>query len=152
MNTYSKDKMYESYSSEVERMQKCIDELQQENKQLKEQLLVAQTNEETFRLEMEDITKILGLDENTLFDDVKTYARSLKENKILRENAEHNDKVVDKVNWENMLLKKENEKLKDNWNDLKKYAKEVISTDNELYGTDLLDKMLEIEKGNGSNE
>ena len=37
----------------------------------------------------------------------------LKENKILRENAENNDKVVDKVNWENMLLKKENKELKD---------------------------------------
>ena len=36
MNIYSEDKMYESYSSEVERMQKCIDELQQENKILKE--------------------------------------------------------------------------------------------------------------------
>ena len=36
----------------------------------------------------------------------------LKENKILKENAENNDKVVDKVNWENMLLKKENEQLK----------------------------------------
>ena len=36
-----------------------------------------------------------------------------KENKILKENAEHNDKVVDKVNWENMLLKKENKQLKD---------------------------------------
>ena len=36
MNTYSEDKMYESYSSEVERMQKCIDELLQENKILKE--------------------------------------------------------------------------------------------------------------------
>lgn len=59
---------------------KEIENLQQENKQLKEQLLVAQTNEETFRLEMEDITKILGLDENTLFDDVKVYARSLKDN------------------------------------------------------------------------
>ena len=38
-----------------------------------------------------------------------------KENKILRENAEHNDKVVDKVNWENLKLKKEleeaNEKI-----------------------------------------
>lgn len=30
-----------------------------------------------------------------------------KENKILRENAEHNDKVVDKVNWENQQLKEE---------------------------------------------
>lgn len=28
-----------------------------------------------------------------------------KENKILRENAEHNDKVVDKVNWENKHYK-----------------------------------------------
>ena len=36
-----------------------------------------------------------------------------EENKILRENAEHNDKVVDKVNWENMLLKKENKQLKE---------------------------------------
>lgn len=53
--------------------------LKKENKQLKEQLLVAQTNEETFRLEMEDITKILGLDENTLFDDVKVCIKSLKE-------------------------------------------------------------------------
>lgn len=38
------------------------EELQQENKQLKEQLLVAQTNEDT------------------LFDDVKAYSRSLKDN------------------------------------------------------------------------
>ena len=36
-----------------------------------------------------------------------------EENKILRENAENNDKVVDKVNWENMLLKEENKQLKD---------------------------------------
>ena len=38
MNAYSEDKMYEKYSSEVERMQKCIDELQQENQELKKQL------------------------------------------------------------------------------------------------------------------
>ena len=75
MNTYSEDKMYENYSSEVERMQKCIDELQQENK-------------------------------------------------ILKENAENNDKVVDNVNWENMLLKKENKQLKDNWNKLKEWLSE----------------------------
>lgn len=35
-----------------------------------------------------------------------------QENKILKENAENNDKVVDKVNWDNMLLKKENQDLK----------------------------------------
>lgn len=57
-----------------------IEQLQQENKQLKEQLLVTQTNEETFRLEMKDITQTLGLDEDTIFDDVKIYARSLKDN------------------------------------------------------------------------
>lgn len=38
MNTYSEDKMYEKYSNEVERMQKCIDELLQENIQLKKQI------------------------------------------------------------------------------------------------------------------
>ena len=36
-----------------------------------------------------------------------------QENKILKENAENNDKVVDNVNWENMLLKKKNKQLKD---------------------------------------
>lgn len=35
-----------------------------------------------------------------------------KENKILRENAEHNDKVFDKVNWENLKLKKQLEEYK----------------------------------------
>lgn len=55
-----------------------IYDLQQENQQLKEQLLVTQTNEETFRLEMEDITQTLGLDEDTIFDDVKAFVRSLE--------------------------------------------------------------------------
>lgn len=59
---------------------RCLDLLIKENKQLKEQLLVTQTNEETFRLEMKDITQTLGLDEDTLFDDVKVYVRSLKDN------------------------------------------------------------------------
>ena len=57
----------------------------------------------------------------------------LKENKILRENAKHNDKVVDKVNWENQLLKKENKQLKDNWNKLREYFNERIEVcDNRL--------------------
>lgn len=33
------------------------------------------------------------------------YCEKLKENTILKENAEHNDKVVDKIKWENMILK-----------------------------------------------
>lgn len=40
------------------------------------------------------------------------YIKLQQENKILKENAENNDKVVDKVNWENQLLKKENKQLK----------------------------------------
>ena len=110
-NMYEISELEEQVNN-INKIRDYIINLQQENKQLKEQLLATQTNEETFRLEMEDMTRILGLDEDIIFDDVKTYARSLKENKILRENAEHNDKVVDKVNWENMLLKKENQELK----------------------------------------
>ena len=68
-----------------------IEELQQESKQLKEQLLVTQTNEETFRLEMKDITQTLGLDEDTIFDDVKAFVRSLEvENQKYKE-------VIDKI-------------------------------------------------------
>ena len=62
-----------------------IEIVQQENKELKEQLLVTQTNEETFRLEMEDITRALGLAEDTIFDDVKAYAKSLKDNMFEKE-------------------------------------------------------------------
>ena len=92
----------------------------------------------------------------------------LKENKILRENAENNDKVVDKVNWESMLLKKENEQLKDNWNKLKEYIKETkLKEFEKVYGKRyaktftqseivvcnmIMDKMLELEKGIDNNE
>lgn len=51
-----------------------------------------------------------------------------------------------KTHNESIDIQKENKQLKDNWNKLKEYAKEIISTDNELYGTDLLNKMQEIEK------
>lgn len=72
-----------------------------------------------------------------------------QENKILKENAEHNDKVVDKVNWENMLLKGENKQLKDNWNTLREYVGlEWYSYDNESVefevAKDILNKMQEI--------
>ena len=54
-----------------------------------------------------------------------------KENKILRENAENNDKVVDKVNWENMLLKKENQELKKQLEN--KYSRTGTLTNEVLY-------------------
>ena len=56
-------------------------------------------------------------------------AKLYKENKILKENAENNDKVIDKINWDNQLLKKENKKLKDNWNKLKEYIRKNIIYD-----------------------
>ena len=82
-----------------------------------------------------------------------------QENKILKENAENNDKVVDKVIWENMLLKKENEQLKDNWNELEEIIKKKFVAQgsftsyewNDLLN-ELLDKMQEMEKNYGNAE
>lgn len=51
--------------------------------------------------------------QSELLNIIKGYELLEKENEILKENAEHNDKVVDKVNWENQLLKKENKNLKE---------------------------------------
>ena len=124
MNTYNIDKMYENYSSEIERMQKCIDKLQQENEQLKA-----------------DYGTQAQIERDML----------QQENKILKENAENNDKVVDKVNWENQLLKKENKQLKDNWNKLKEWVEEGMKNslhilyECELDFEDVLDKIQEIE-------
>ena len=74
-----------------------------------------------------------------------------QENKILKENAEHNDKVVDNVNWENQLLKKENEHLKDNWNKLKEYIRKNIIYDDVgmkiLDTSPLEDYIQELEQG-----
>jgi hypothetical protein len=67
---------------------------------------------------------------------------------------QENKKINGSIQTYNILLKanvEENKQLKDNWNKLKEYAKEIISTDNELYGTDLLDKMQELEQGSDSN-
>ena len=62
-------------------------------------------------LELCEFLKLHGY-ENT--DNISKFIFGLQqENKILKENAENNDKVVDKVNWENQLLKKENKQLKE---------------------------------------
>ena len=84
------------------------------------------------------------------------YCALQQENKILKENAENNDKVVDKVNWENQLLKKENEQLKDNWNKLKEWASNFYNSEEVGWaGCGMrytLEKMQELEKGSDSNE
>ena len=65
-----------------------------------------------------------------------------QENKILKENAENNDKVVDKVNWENMLLKKENKELKKQKNDVVEYIKYQLSNLDFKKEEDMKAKML----------
>ena len=73
-----------------------------------------------------------------------------KENKILRENAEHNDKVVDKVNWEN-------QKLKYNWNKFRETLKNeqlgsILYSDKKRFTDidEILLKMQELEKSDGN--
>lgn len=117
----------------VENKNLSIVKLQQENKQLKEQLSVAQTNEETFRLEMKDITKTLGLDENTLFDDVKIYARSLKDN------------------WNKLREYIKETKLKEFEKDYGKRYGETFTQAEIVVCNMIMNKMLELE-GSDSNE
>lgn len=86
---------------------------------------------------------------------IKEIEQLQQENKILKENAENNDKVVDKVNWKNQLLKKENKQLKDNWNKLKECLKDVMNScdaDDKDFVETILDIMKEIEQGSDSNE
>ena len=90
--------------------------------------------------EIHNLLKIEN-DKTTIFTNkelkmINDYIKELKkENKILRENAEHNDKVVDKVNWENLKLKKQLEEYKrlgfehlnDKCNKLENQQKEFIN-------------------------
>lgn len=106
----------------------------EENKKLKEQLLVTQDNEETFRLEMEDITQILGLDEDALFDDVKAYARSLNDN------------------WNKLKKYIKETKLKEFEKSYgKRYGKTFTQAEIIICNI-ILDKMQELEQGSDSNE
>ena len=68
-----------------------------------------------------------------------------KENKILRENAEHNDKVVDKVNWENLKLKEVIDKAVE---ELKKGLHELDTRRREeVYAEEYIEESIDILKG-----
>ena len=80
----------------------------------------------------------------------ENYDRIYNENCILRENAEHNDKVVDKFNWENQKLKKQLEEYKklgfehlnDKCNKLENQQKEFIEwleNEKNIYPCDISD-------------
>ena len=90
------------------------------------------------------------LSEEETKDVQKAIKQLQQENKILKENAENNDKVVDKVNWENKLLKKENKQLKDNWNKLKEYLNyksERAIEEYEYVYDEIYNEMQELEQG-----
>lgn len=64
---------------DIETIQGYVEMIEKENQELKKQLECSQTNEETYYLEIQDITKILlGFSEDTIFDEVKQYASKLK--------------------------------------------------------------------------
>lgn len=107
----------------IYKMDKELLEKEEEIERLKEKLEVAKTNEETYRLEMLDITKRLGLDEETLFDDVKDKAERL--NNIINEALgianervnyySHINKKEILEDWENIfdvLVERDNQELK----------------------------------------
>ena len=84
----------------------------------------------------------------------ENYDRIYNENCILRENAEHNDKVVDKFNWENQKLKKQLEEYKklgfehlnDKCNKLENQQKEFIEwleNEKNIYPCDISDYIYE---------
>lgn len=110
-------------------------------------------------VECENWHDVYGYEKSQMKEDTINYIEQLQqENKILKENAENNDKVVDKVNWENLLLKKENKQLKDNWNKLKEWLNKhydyYMNNEDFIGGrlcfTDMKNKMQELQ-GSDSN-
>ena len=88
-----------------------------------------------FTIDLTDIDELaLGLEvcskkSNMVIQEfADTIIQLQQENKILKENAENNDKVVDKINWENQLLKKEINKYKYHEDDFKNNSVEVNTT------------------------
>ena len=87
-------------------------------------------------LKIQFTNEIRGLRKIKTYDEIKIYLQEMnnqqenqslkKENKILRENAEHNDKVVDKVNWENLKLKEENKQLYNTIEELSQYEDIIV--------------------------
>lgn len=124
------------------------------------------TEVQTLRYDELDYTIVPNSDIKPLLDKLQ------QENKILKENAENNDKVVDKVNWENQLLKKENRELKtqieeyqkaldetmsekidieNNWNKLKEWLNNFHKL-SEFEQWEIVKKIQEIEQGSDSKD
>ena len=86
----------------------------------------------------------------------------LQQENLLKENAENNDKVVDKVNCENMLLKKENKQIKEKLSKIETLIINHNCDTGDIYykynskflKSELKQRILEIvyEQGSNSNE
>lgn len=111
MNTYNIDKMYENYSSEIEKMQKCIDELQQENQKLKKQLEYLRSGEYYNQLRFENEMLQQVVDTNGVPSEVYDYIDCTHRNTELLE--------------ENQELKKQLEVGKEQYNDLVEEKEEL---------------------------
>ena len=98
MNTYNIDKMYENYSSEIEKMQKCIDELQQENKKLKKQLEYLRSGEYYNQLRFENEMLQQVVDTNGVPSEVYDYIDCTHRNTELLEENQKYKEVIDKAN------------------------------------------------------
>ena len=80
---------------------------------------------------------------------VKERNKLINENKILKENAEHNDKVVDKVNWENKQLENNRDKAIEILGNYKHYSTPTEEQNRE--NEEIVDNAYNILKG-GSDE
>lgn len=95
-------------------------------------------------------TNTIKIGNQTFYDiasELYDYIKQIEqENRQLKERIEYLERSNNRT--EDIIIEQRQEisDLEDNWDKLKEYAKEIISTDNELYGTDLLNKMQEIEK------
>lgn len=74
---------------------------------------------------MEDITKILGLDEDTIFDDVKTYVRSLKDTMFEKEQLK---KQLNKANKYDLIQTQQKEFIKYLEDEIKTLEKDILET------------------------
>ena len=153
--------LYPAYERKIDNWRKRILGYEKMKRDLQRQIQILRNKN---KKQKEVIDEAINYIVKETKDVQKAIKKLQQENKILKENAENNDKVVDKVNWENQLLKKENKQLKDNWNKLKEYCKEntlcyeVGDDENtkligsKIHGLNVLDKMQELEQGSDSNE
>ena len=97
----SKTTMYELLNERMEKedIVKLVGNYDKKFNELEKELEVAKCNEEAYRLEMLDITKRLGLDEETLFDDVKDKAERL--NNIINKFNDFIEEVYNHINLGN---------------------------------------------------